>query len=331
MTMEQQAGATPGSGAGRLGAAAAVARLAMGAVFVVAGLTKVWNPVLFYWEAVSYAELVGVAREAWPVLGRIAVGLGPLECALGLALIVNWRSRLVAPVGLGFLVVFLALTGLAWYRGSDVDCGCFGALMERTPRQASLEDLVMLGLLALAWRRGLNRWPGTPSPGLRQGAALAVILALATTAFRFYPESARLESSDFQPGVRLTGLELRGPHLDLKRGEHLLELFSPRCARCRMSVAKLNHWVDTPGLPPVVAVTMSSQDSEDLAEFVQLLRPRYPIASISVSDWRRLTWRHGYPRLALVRDGAIDRVWEYDEMPTARQLQELLGASSADR
>jgi len=43
-----------------------------------------------------------------------------------------------------------------------------------------------------------------------------------------------------------------------------------------------------------------------------------------VSDWRRLTWRHGYPRLAYLRDGVIQHVWEYNATPSTRQLQAVI-------
>jgi hypothetical protein len=59
---------------------------------------------------------------------------------------------------------------------------------------------------------------------------------------------------------------------------------------------------------------------------VQRAQPRYPIASISKADSLRLAWGHGYPRLAHVRDGVVQRVWEYNTLPTLAQLQaELRG------
>ena len=95
-----------------------------------------------------------------------------------------------------------------------------------------------------------------------------------------------------------------------------------------MAVPKLNHWHDTPGVPPIVALHNFPVDSQYLADFVQQLQPKYEIASISSSDWKRLTWRHGWPRLALVEDGVIRRVWEHNEMPSARYLIELAGGES---
>ena len=58
------------------------------------------------------------------------------------------------------------------------------------------------------------------------------------------------------------------------------------------------------------------------------MRPRYTIASVSSSDFMRLTWRHGYPRLAYIKDGVIERVWEHDQMPSTLQLKKLGGGSA---
>ena len=53
------------------------------------------------------------------------------------------------------------------------------------------------------------------------------------------------------------------------------------------------------------------------------MRPRYAIATISGSDFMRLTWQHGYPRLAYIEDGIIQRVWEHNQLPSVSQLKKL--------
>ena len=299
-------------------------RVAMGLVFLVAGAAKSWDPVLFYWEAVSYYELLGFSFENWARFARPTLVLGPFEFAVGLALIVNWRPSVSIPVGLGLMLLFVGLTSYAWQQDANVDCGCFGALVDRTPGEALLEDLVMVAALLFAWkwggRRGLltnsTRWVG-----------LAAAAALVVAGVRFYPESSRVENSDLAQGVRLTGLGVRGTDLDLSDGDYLLELFSPRCSRCKKAVPKLNSWVDTPGLPPVVALHTYTPESPELQAFRVAMRPRFEIASISSSDWKRLTWRHGFPRLAFVRDGVVQRVWEHFEMPTVKQLKRVTAAA----
>jgi hypothetical protein len=300
----------------------------MGLVFLVSGLVKVWEPVLFYWDAVPYTQLLGLGERTWSPAARAALLLGPFECGLGLALLCRYRPRVVLPVGAAVMAFFAGLTGYAWLKGVGGDCGCFGALVERTPGEAAVEDLAMLALLALAWW-GERREPTSVRGWTWKAVALGTGLFLLVGAFRFVPEMDRLEESDLQPGVRLTGLRIQGSAVDLRRGEYLVELFSPGCHRCMEDVARLNQWVGVPGIPALVALHGESPDARQLSEFRQRTQPRYPIASISRTDFLRLTWRHGYPRLAHVRDGVIQRVWEYDHLPSLSELQALFDPENA--
>ncbi|MDA0337970.1 MAG: thioredoxin family protein, partial [bacterium] len=304
-----------------------IARLLMGTVFVVAGIAKSYEPVVFYWEAISYVELLDASREIWPQLGRLALVLAPLEVFIGAALIACWRPRIIMPVATAMIVLFIGVTAFAWQQEAQIDCGCFGTLTERTPGEALLEDLFMLALLLAAWRWGTTRWTASSWPSAPRLVMGAGVVALGLLVLRFAPESERVASSDLQPGVRLTDIELKGLEgVDLSEGAYLVEVFSPRCGRCKAAVPKLNDWADTPGLPQIIALNEFPPDSPYLAEFVEQMRPRYKIASISSSDFMRLTWRHGYPRLAYIEGGVIQRVWEHDQMPSVAQLKKL-GAS----
>ena len=93
-----------------------VSQRIMGVVFLVAGLTKIWDPVLFFWEAVMPAQIF-VGRETVETVARLALLLGPLECLVGLALLVDWKPRLVLPIGVVMMIFFLAITAHAWHRG----------------------------------------------------------------------------------------------------------------------------------------------------------------------------------------------------------------------
>jgi hypothetical protein len=303
-------------------ACGAAARWLMGIIFVVAGLAKAYEPIVFYWEAISYVELLNVPRDAWPQLGAIVVFILPaLETGIGVALLANWQRRWSFPLAVGLLGFFIALTGHAWQQEADINCGCFGTLVDRTPGEALIEDLAMMGLLLVAWRFGSQRW--TPSFITRRSVIGVTAVALVLVLVGYLPESDRMASSDLKPGVTLTGIELSDSEIDLSEGTYLVELFSPRCGRCAAVVPKLNHWAETPGMPPIVALHTFAPESSHLAEFVKQLQPKYSIATISGSDWKRLTWRHGWPRLALVQNGEIRRVWEHHEMPSARYLVEL--------
>ena len=45
--------------------AARVGQMIIGVVYIVAGALKTWEPVLFYWEAIPYAQMLGIVE--WEV------------------------------------------------------------------------------------------------------------------------------------------------------------------------------------------------------------------------------------------------------------------------
>lgn len=295
----------------------------MGLVFLLSGGVKVWEPVLFFWEAVPHAGVIGMGAYTRE-LAQLAMLLGPIEWGLGLALVCNWLPRLALPLATGLMAFFTVLVGLALYQGEGGNCGCFGALIERTPGEALVEDIAMLGLLLFSWRV-LGRRPAPAwsrgSQVVLAGTALALVVGLA----RLVPDLARLQDSDLRPGLSLAGLRIGGAEADLGQGTYLVELFSPKCSHCMREVPKLNEWSRTEGVPPIVALTSFVQDSSELRDFRQRLQPLYPTATISSTDFLRLTAGHGYPRLALVRGGEVARVWEYKSMPTAGEIRAMVG------
>ena len=307
---------------------ALAARLIMGLLFVLAGAAKSWDPVIFYWEIVSYLDLLSVDQHAWHRLASLAIGLGPVELAVGVGLLLNWRPRWIHPIAVVMMTVFLLVTGYAWSTGANVDCGCFGALAERSPGEAFVEDVVMLVLLLISWRWQSAMWPspGTRLAGFSTGKTIGAIFVvqLIVVAMLFYPDNDRLVNSDLTEGIELRGVELKGVDVDLGSGSYLVELFSPVCSRCKKAVPKLNRWADSDNLPTVIALNSYPQDSRELKEFQSQMNPRFDIATISKSDWMRLTVGHGWPRLAWIRDGIVQRVWEYNFMPSTSELQRVV-------
>ena len=299
---------------------ARAAQLIMGLLFVVAGSIKIWEPLLFFWEAMPFVLVLGIEREMAPMGARMALAFGPLEFILGVALILNWRPRLILPSSAVLLCFFTALMTYAWKIGATADCGCFGSLVNRSPGEAAVEDLIMLALVLVAW------WGGRPlesTPTVRSSKLLAAgaILAVGVFALRYFPEASRAENSDLQVGVSLNGLSLDGVNLDIAQGRFVLALFSPTCGRCQKEVPKLNEFQQVADLPSVLALTSFPAESKALSKFKEHLRPKYEIATISLTDFRRLTYNHGYPRLAYVDDGVVQAVWEYFQLPDVDQLR----------
>ncbi len=302
---------------------AQIIQMMLGVIFLVAGASKIWEPVLFFWQTYLYKDVLGLGANAAFSVSQAALMLGPLECGVGLALIVNWRPKLVFSVASALLIFFFGLTFFAWRQGFEASCGCFGPLIEQGPGEAAIEDLLMFGLLMFAWwgTESLNRPAWVWGRYFVLGGTL---LTLAIGGMRFFPEMHRLKGSDLQLGVGLSRMKLKDSDLDLSQRTVLLVLFSPECSRCGKAVPKLNAYRDIPGLPPIVALTHYDKDSEQISDFVAHHRPDFEIISISKKDFVRLTWQHGYPRLAFVRKGMVEAVWEYYAFPSKDQLRALI-------
>lgn len=130
-----------------------MARLAEGivaAVFLAAGLLKVWDPPGF---ALSIARLQALPL---PLVGAAAILLPWIELAGGAALLARgaWRSAGRAILA-ALLVVFTLALAAALLRGGASTCGCFGAeggFLSRSDVGLA-RNLLLLGLLGLAFRK----------------------------------------------------------------------------------------------------------------------------------------------------------------------------------
>ena len=128
-----------------------VFRLALGGLFVYAGVVKVLDPLDFAQNIRNY-RLVGQSLSF-----MAAVVLPWLEILAGVALAAGIWKRASALIISGLLVFFIVLTLVTIARGLDVECGCFGALSRKSGFGVILEDLGMLfmGLVLLFSKQGL--------------------------------------------------------------------------------------------------------------------------------------------------------------------------------
>lgn len=124
------------------------AALFFGGVFIYAGVLKLRDPLLFQKDIESF-DLIG---DPWTAM--LAVSLPWLELLAGLAVITGiLRNGGLLLLNLS-LVVFFGAIGSAWYRGLNIECGCFGGA-NATPSYAGLfiRDGLLLALgLALMWK-----------------------------------------------------------------------------------------------------------------------------------------------------------------------------------
>lgn len=120
-----------------------IARIVLGCVFIVVGVTKIAEPKLFANEIGNYQMLPDI------IVNLPAIILPWLELVSGLMLILGVKLRESSFIAGVLLVFFTLAVAIAWARGLNINCGCFSTLKEEKVGLSKI--LQNSGLLILSY------------------------------------------------------------------------------------------------------------------------------------------------------------------------------------
>jgi uncharacterized membrane protein YphA (DoxX/SURF4 family) len=275
-----------------------LALIATGGVFIAAGVLKALDPARFVEQTAAYGILPG------PLAAPVAYGLLVYEISLGTALVLDYRRRIAVPAAVVTFVGFIGLMAYTWAAGGDVgSCGCFGNLVERTPAETLIEDLVFLAIALL----GLLAPPRVRPGGRARAGAVAAMGAAALVVIPIAP-ALPLDGlvTALKPGVSLADLKLSLPDPSLKEGRHLVALLDLKAEETGPAAAALNALAGAPGSPSVAAIHADEDEVKDA--FFWSHGPSFPMHRVVHEEMRRLYRR--LPRYFLLEDGVVKAVWE---------------------
>ncbi len=119
-----------------------------GAVFLFSAYAKLFPIELFEYTFVD----IGVSNfGAAPWIARLFIGL---EFAFGISLVfcLYGKNQWVLKANLLFMVVLSIYLVILWiFKGNDHNCGCFGQLLDLSPAESLLKNLLMIAGLLLLW------------------------------------------------------------------------------------------------------------------------------------------------------------------------------------
>ena len=138
-----------------------ILHLLFGGVFVYAGALKAADPGIFVMDVRSF-DLLPDPYAAW-----LAMFLPWLEIFSGLAVISGLFRKGGLLVLNASLVAFLIAIGLSWYRGIDIQCGCFGSSdASGNHLELIVRDVLLLALGLYLQGRGSRRLTAPASAAL---------------------------------------------------------------------------------------------------------------------------------------------------------------------
>lgn len=304
---------------------ARVVEVVVGGVLLVAGLIKAYEMLD------SVRQVIGYDIITTPALVTALVWLLVVsECAIGAALIVGYMRRYSLLATFAMFTVFLTFIGWAWATGSAENCGCFGSKLKHSPKEAFIFDLVLVIALALteflSWKKGKNSENKEINPTWKLATvAFSIILGLSVATYAsFSPKQSsdpvlRLNVTDSNP---FKNVVISGLTLDLQKGLQVVVLMDTGCDHCQANVPKFNEIFDqTNVLPPITA--LCSNSPLDVKDFQRKFSSKFPIGRISSEDFLKLLEKGETPRIFLLQDSKILKIWDKDS-PNVDELKAAL-------
>ncbi len=128
-------------------------RIIVGGMFVITGISKIIDPVLFAKEISFYRMLPDFS------INLFAIILPWIELVVGVLFILGVRVKANILLLTGMLLMFNFAVAVAWARGLNINCGCFSNLANETVGLAKLsENFAMVFALAFMFFFPNNRF-----------------------------------------------------------------------------------------------------------------------------------------------------------------------------
>ncbi|MGQ9895994.1 MAG: MauE/DoxX family redox-associated membrane protein [Acidobacteriota bacterium] len=283
----------------------------LGLVWLVAGVIKALEPFEFVRQVAGFQLIPGKAAQT-----TIAWALLVTECTLGAALILGYRLRWALVAAGCLTLIFMGALGWVIVAGIPVeDCGCFGSQIKRSPKEALLEDSLMLMATVVS---GWLVWPSRPGNSILKphrwrglGVLLGALFGLLTPLAFGFP----LGGGDWSQ------IKVSGTTVNVAAGERLVALLDTECSHCQESVPKLNAYVNVKDFPQFVALCSNEEWRRKF--FIQRFEAKFELGEISKDDFKRLLADGDTPRIVLLRQGRVLAVWDgappsLDEVRRAR-------------
>ena len=216
----------------------------------------------------------------------------------------------------GLMLFFIGLTAYAWSQGNADDCGCFGRMASRAPKDVILEDLAYVALAAFAfWRApwvsaSRGRW-------MIYGLVLPLFLALPWVGSRLPVDSL---VTPVRAGYNLETLAAEDLKVPLGDGRVFVALIGDHCRPCVEALPMMADLTQREGGPKVTGIFAGDRAHKRAWALEQL--PAFPLANASEKTLRQ--YYRTLPVFILLHEGVVRKVW-WHRRPT---VDEVMKASS---
>ena len=213
----------------------------LGVVFIISGWTKLFPIEPFEY---TFVDLGFINWQIAPFVARLMISG---EFLIGTLLILNldlhkFTYKLAISLLIAFCIYLLLIILLVGNKGN---CGCFGEVIQMTPLQALIKNIIMLMLLGILYKYH-EGWEVTNKKWKYVFYFLYAIIIV----FPFIRNPIELNYSEvylnkpedhfkLELDSLYSGATLNTPPKTLSKGKHLLAFMSLTCPHCRIAAKKM--------------------------------------------------------------------------------------------
>ena len=286
-----------------------VASFYLGGMLLYAALLKASDPVLFIEQMRGY--------RVFPQLAPFgAHAFLWAEFIIGLMLILRVAPRWSLLGFIALMLFFVGVTAYAWAHGHTDDCGCFGRMASRPPKEVILEDLLYVALGAFAcltapWvSRSRGRW-------MAYALVLPLFLALPWIGPKLPVDSL---VTSLRPGVNLETLAAEDLKVPLGDGTVFVAMLGDRCRACDEALPMMGELAKRDGGPKVTGIFVGDRAKKRAWALDHM--PAFPLANASEKVLRQ--YYRTLPVFVLLQEGVVKKVW-WNRAPTAERVMGDVG------
>lgn len=296
---------------------------------------------------VHQLEPMGIPLEIAAYLSRFLIGI---EFAIAILLLLPFFLRkIIIPATVLMLVVFIVeLFYEIFSSGNQGNCGCFGTLIEMTPLEALIKNVISVGLLlGYYW---LDKKEEILSFDLRSRAHFSAIFNVLTVSIfgvflaapirREAPTTARvvpvektmedsvtaqkkdtsvsvqLKNADtskvvkpLEPKEVLSGFETLFP--DINKGKQILCFFAPGCDHCRATAKAITALKKSNKQFPPVNIIFMDEEPELIPDFFKYAGSEYTYSVMDIIKfWKTLGSGKEVPGVMYLWNGNLQKFYQ---------------------
>lgn len=275
-----------------------------GLIFIISAYAKLYPIEIFEYTFVDIG-LSGFAAAPW--LARLFVGL---EFGFGLSLVISiyGHKRWILKANLVFMLVLSLYLVYLWvFKGNDRNCGCFGQMLDLSPAESLVKNLLLITGLALlfifhdGWKSG-------------HSTIMLTLISLISLITPFVlnpvgPVQAYAGKEQIGRSLFLDSTSAQVRH-ELMQGRDLVAFLSLTCSHCRVGAYKLHIIKEKHPEWPIFLV-LNGEDKHLSSFYRETYSEDLPFVKMTVKQGFMANSGPAVPAIFLTDDGIIKKRVNY--------------------